>query len=681
MYIKGIILSSPPHFERTSLAFNEYLNVIHGKNGSGKSLLASVIVDSLQPDATYHLVKNATVKESIFSEVTVVENQGNPWTIRLNGKDHSILGTGGSEKEALTGIPSSLLTPFMRVPSPVELPKAWINHATLIDWRLQDNEGLLQIHRDHQQNRDDTYRNITERIEQLQKKRHETEKKLKIQDLEAGRKGKLSRELERLEIKNEELDTQLTAIHDDMDTLLSIQGYFNRLQELNRKKEEVVDILATQDRLKDEAALIRKEIASQFPGFSGISDPVDSSILQEIQEAFFRLRDILSEQDQYWEKRKIRRSRFNRFATAVHISTILATGILLYKNSFSVKGDNLVLAAILVTGLSITPLLSLYQTLTRNRNEERALEERKDEAVKKIRSLLEKSGFPLEGFDSGEVYEVLFQYFEDFMKFMELHDNESALREKMIKGSAIRTHQQDLDEIHDTEISVNEAIDSSMLTLTIAEPSSVQIEHIQPLIDELRAQWNSLHEDKEKQQRVIQNLRKELAEEKDEYDDTLLKEELAACESEIERSQKCLATWTLFQELLADTVSQARLEFQEHLIAESRKYIETITGSSENTSVTDSAIHSLLTGEQAPDLSPQHHHITLLGLTLAMHAHQVEKGISLPLILDDPFLLMDEERIAQSMELLLDISSSRQVLLFTHNSTLRYDGEIIELNG
>ncbi len=60
-----------------------------------------------------------------------------------------------------------------------------------------------------------------------------------------------------------------------------------------------------------------------------------------------------------------------------------------------------------------------------------------------------------------------------------------------------------------------------------------------------------------------------------------------------------------------------------------------------------------------------------LALRLATLQHCHERGAeSLPLILDDGLVLFDDDRTAAMLEVLADVSSSMQVILFTHHKSV-----------
>jgi len=69
----------------------------------------------------------------------------------------------------------------------------------------------------------------------------------------------------------------------------------------------------------------------------------------------------------------------------------------------------------------------------------------------------------------------------------------------------------------------------------------------------------------------------------------------------------------------------------------------------------------------------------LIAVKLALTEFMIDAGGALPLILDEPFLYMDDRRAARFRELLEATAPMRQVILLTHNNLYKDWGTYIEL--
>jgi uncharacterized protein YhaN len=72
-------------------------------------------------------------------------------------------------------------------------------------------------------------------------------------------------------------------------------------------------------------------------------------------------------------------------------------------------------------------------------------------------------------------------------------------------------------------------------------------------------------------------------------------------------------------------------------------------------------------------------HLLYLSVKLALTDFLNDNKLSLPFIIDDPFLFMDDDRINRFRELITYISRHRQVIIFTHRRDKKDWGNFIEI--
>jgi uncharacterized protein YhaN len=68
-----------------------------------------------------------------------------------------------------------------------------------------------------------------------------------------------------------------------------------------------------------------------------------------------------------------------------------------------------------------------------------------------------------------------------------------------------------------------------------------------------------------------------------------------------------------------------------------------------------------------------------MSIKFALTDFFIDDKISLPLIIDDPFQFMDEERTLKLKDQITEISSRRQVIIFTHQKDKKNWGRHIEI--
>jgi uncharacterized protein YhaN len=79
------------------------------------------------------------------------------------------------------------------------------------------------------------------------------------------------------------------------------------------------------------------------------------------------------------------------------------------------------------------------------------------------------------------------------------------------------------------------------------------------------------------------------------------------------------------------------------------------------------------------DLTPPVIHALLISLKFTLSDFIINGETSIPLLIDEPFQFMDDERCNKFRDLVSYISNKRQVIIFTHHSDKRNWGNFIEL--
>ena len=109
------------------------------------------------------------------------------------------------------------------------------------------------------------------------------------------------------------------------------------------------------------------------------------------------------------------------------------------------------------------------------------------------------------------------------------------------------------------------------------------------------------------------------------------------------------------------------------------RHLNALSGNRFVGEIDESVIRSVVAGDSAPALNPAALHAVILSIKLALTDFFIDLGAPLPLIIDDPFLYMDDERARNMKAVLDDIARGRQIIIFTHSSAFKDWGNFIEL--
>jgi len=131
--------------------------------------------------------------------------------------------------------------------------------------------------------------------------------------------------------------------------------------------------------------------------------------------------------------------------------------------------------------------------------------------------------------------------------------------------------------------------------------------------------------------------------------------------------------------LLEETVARREERQREKLIKSALGRFHALTENQYITEIDEAQFRGLIAGSGEYDLNPGLMHLILLSIKLALTDFLIDRKIPIPLIIDDPFLFMDDVRAGRFKSQLDDIARTRQVLIFTHTAAFKDWGTFIEL--
>jgi len=133
-------------------------------------------------------------------------------------------------------------------------------------------------------------------------------------------------------------------------------------------------------------------------------------------------------------------------------------------------------------------------------------------------------------------------------------------------------------------------------------------------------------------------------------------------------------------EILAEAEKRREQKQLKKLIKNSIEKFNYLTGNQYITKIDEKMIQDVITKNiTTVDFNPTVIHAILLSIKLSLTEFIVNVGITLPLIIDDPFYNMDDERMKRLKDLLDEASKTRQVILFTHQKDKKDWGNFLEL--
>ncbi len=163
--------------------------------------------------------------------------------------------------------------------------------------------------------------------------------------------------------------------------------------------------------------------------------------------------------------------------------------------------------------------------------------------------------------------------------------------------------------------------------------------------------------------------------------------ELAALDKEINSIREVLKKLYNFKitieyiaNLLKEAIERREAKQMAELVNKVYEIFHFLTGQQYRNMINEDVIRKVIKGELPnEEMNMSVLHTLLLSLKFAITGIFSELDIDLPLIIDEPFSQMDNQRIDRFKKILDETAAKRQVIIFTHDSKYKDWGTFIEL--
>jgi uncharacterized protein YhaN len=391
---------------------------------------------------------------------------------------------------------------------------------------------------------------------------------------------------------------------------------------------------------------MKNEIDALFPQFSHI-DISDSTNLDRLQEVFNDIRVLNEQIDNFYD---------------FHKDIVLWAGIL---------GS----AILLITGHF------LYVKLTSLPSKLAHLEEEKKHYKEKIKLLMEKSNVEVEDYKLTEIYELLLQYFEDYINYTDRKKDIAQMKNSLKEEEYMRRIQMKLDSLKREEEQIKDEINNSIDTLNIVGDIENETIRIEELIQNIDMEMGIIKEKIETKERILQKIDEEFVHTSTNSDQT------NAIIDEKNNVTRILKKWKINQvslqlisQILTDAVQRNEKKQLKKLVDSTLDKFNHLTGNQYITKIDENILAGLVTENKIPEeLTPPLFHALMIAMKISLSEFIPHGNDSIPLLIDEPFQFMDDERCGRFRELVSYVSNKRQVIIFTHHSDKRNWGSFIEL--
>ena len=238
-----------------------------------------------------------------------------------------------------------------------------------------------------------------------------------------------------------------------------------------------------------------------------------------------------------------------------------------------------------------------------------------------------------------------------------------------------------LQKLNKEEKAVKGEMHKSIKSLEITYEISFSFENIDKLIKNINKTIEEQEDEVQIKEKILLKVNEEIASNPDNSGEVLILEE--QCEEismtldKLHSKEKsiCFITSTL------DEAINNREEKQlNKLVNKSLETLNFLTGNQFITKINEETVKKIITNQETSfENNPMITHLLMLSIKIALTNFLNDIELTLPLIIDDQFLFMDDERGERLKDLVMNISDKRQVILFTHQSDKKDWGNYLEI--
>ena len=710
MRIKKCIASYPGVFQSKTIGIDNGITVIHGKNNTGKTLLSRAIIDALFPVTGEPLLDDHSWQSLSIEVDTMIDNA--TYRFKRKGSNNISINTVNDRgsiqhshhvEHSQTPYPHLYndlgskngflkLADFYRnvgyhgfiaagyLPSAVDLDRLPSISRDAIDFLLlQDSSNYYAAYRAIKESFSTgdisakVHNELTNELFRYERLQKDTSKKLELMKINASKREKQQKELEKHQDEIKSISSRIDAFTIKKNHIARILQAYARRKSLKEDIKQLQQQIESGIQQEKDIQVREKDLEKSYPQFRNF-DATKKSNIKHMQDTYREIRGVNEKIEKELFNREHRVSKLGKIISAVNLGILALVVWLFFKGPVLLTRDE---KLIIIGGMIIVYLLSyIIYIIHRYRLFHSSIlnqyEDEKELLEQKLEGILQANDIDLADIQLDEIYEFLLQYFEEYGEF-----NEKQLDLYKLK----KIHS---DQFKNTDLKEKkEALEADLqsLTGTIQEMSSMAgIEQgtledeksLQALLDETSEKIDILSSEMRSRQKIADNIKANLSESPDMTDEQQslegqLKEYKTVMDAITNRKRHVEYLLELFDESI-DTRLQVQME---RLVYTTATIFRDITGGSYSQPVSmDTIITVLGQKEQDSSYNASFSHLLQLAIKCALHDFLVDSGVSIPLILDDPFVFLDNDNIETFRKILEKTAESRQIILFTHSNAL-----------
>ncbi len=691
------IVSKIGFAESKQTDFHDGIHFILGKNSSGKTLIAKSFIDTIYPQnpsfinqdawdtmfATFTLECSETkvdIQRKGNKEIKVFEcasngSNINEYTIPLTENPLSLSVNcldrlyGLFNKDAfsvLSYIPSPLDTHYYNKDFSDSMKSVLLLDRSLYYYAFSrlfaDTNNKTDKYQDHV-------------LAEIQNKIKHCKTKLDLLELKEQKQKKHRAEVqevnEKIALYTSEIDKlreKMEACDRSMDTLVAIDTVAKQIEDVSGK------IHAFKEKI-DTIEKYTKLIATKYPQFKDFSTEKRNNI-HAMQNIYRQIQAISEEIETIIFGQESKNHALARNLLIINIFLALGVLFIFLKPVFKITSVHrwLMVSLLILIQISSIGYYLIYVMMHSFKKIVLPLQQQKETYQIKLETLLNQNGIVLDGVTIDEIYEFLLQYFEEYNEYNEKQIDILTIQKEIDESISLDILEEEKRKLESNVKMLNEQLhalqeDIGMAIESAEHGMSIKMS-IQNELDEKKALLISL-------QNKLDTVPEDIIDFDDEKNGIL--QEIADLEKELktinEKDRLINIIITSF-----DTAIERYYKDRFDIFSGKIKIMLQDLTQNKFGKIDEEYIKKTITNSiNTPNASLKYYIYIASIFALYELLKQELPDIYLPLVIDDPFVLMDEDAMGEFIRTLQQWADNRQVIVFTHNSNIKKLCAVTEL--
>ncbi len=691
------IVSKIGFAERKQTDFNDGIHFIFGKNNSGKTLISKSFIDTIYP------YKPSMIEDDGWDTMFAT------FTLEWGNSTVDIQRKGNKEIKVFEITPDGVTAREEAFPLPFDSSSFSINHLDKL-YILFDKEAFSilcyipspldvqyyskdfsfgmrkillldssmyycafsKLFAGRMSNPD----NYQEHVQlEIRNKIKHCKTKLDLLELKEQKQKKHRAEVQEINEKiilyNHEIKSltkKIECCNRYVDTLSAIQNVTQQLEVINKQIkdiEEKIEMIEKYTRL----------ITTKYPQFKDFTTEKRNNI-HVMQNIYRQIQSISEEIETIIFNQESKNHTLARNLLIINI--VLALGVLLvFLNP--VVGISSVYRWLMIVFLILFQISSIgyyliYTIMHSFKKIVLPLQQQKEAYQIKLETLLNQNDIVLDGITVDEIYEFLLQYFEEYNEYNEKQIDLLTIQKEVDDHTPMELLEEEKKKLEDNITLLHNQLHSLEEEIGVAIESAEHLEmvktNLQNELDEKKALIVTL-------QAKLNDIPEEILTFDDEKNGIL--QEIADLEKELNTMNKKNRLINIIITSFDAAMERYYKDKLSVLIEKIKTMTQDITKNKFG-KIDEECIKKIITNTvEASNVSLKYCVYITAICALYQLLQQELPHVHLPLIIDDPFVLMDEDAMAEFIVMLQQWASNRQVIVFTHNSNIKKMCAVSEL--